>query len=349
MMHSKKTIAIPPGATIREQLDNRYMKQKEFAIRMDLSEKHISRLINGRVELTKSVAIRLESVLGLPASFWNNLELKYREKLARVIEEKNLEDDSELAKLFPYAKISKLGWVPKTRRAEEKAINLRSFFEIAKLDLLETLRTPGIAYRKVGSNGEADYSLALWAQKAKIEARNYNLDLININELEICIPIIRNMTLMKPEEFCEKLIKLLSKCGVALVFLPHIGGSFLHGASFYDGKHIVMGLTVRGKNADKFWFSLFHELYHIISGHINNLEGTDDIDEQKADDFAKDLLIPREDFNEFINSDCFTKKAIIKFSDSIDIASGIVIGRLQKENFIPYNRYNELKENYKIS
>ena len=71
------------------------------------------------------------------------------------------------------------------------------------------------------------------------------------------------MTTMNPSDFCPKLIELLSNCGIALVFLPHIGGSFLHGATFYDGNKIVVGLTVRGKDADKFWFSLFHELGHI--------------------------------------------------------------------------------------
>ena len=46
MIESKKTIATPPGMTIKEQLEYRKMNQKEFAARMDLSEKHISKLIN---------------------------------------------------------------------------------------------------------------------------------------------------------------------------------------------------------------------------------------------------------------------------------------------------------------
>ena len=81
------------------------MKQNEFALRMGLSEKHISRLINGQVELTHDVALRLESVLGVPASFWNNLEIVYREKIARVIEENELEQDCELSAAFPYSKM----------------------------------------------------------------------------------------------------------------------------------------------------------------------------------------------------------------------------------------------------
>ena len=79
MVRSRTYIATPPGATIKEQLQDRGMSQKEFAVRMNLSEKHISRLINGEVQLTPDVAIRLETVLGVPASFWNNLEVIYRE------------------------------------------------------------------------------------------------------------------------------------------------------------------------------------------------------------------------------------------------------------------------------
>lgn len=349
MMYSKNAVAIPPGATIREQLENRGMKQKEFALRMGLSEKHISRLINGQVELTQDVALRLESVLGVPASFWNNLEAIYREKLARIIAENELERDAELASAFPYSKMAALGWVEATRKAEEKALNLRRFFEVAKLDLLDRLRIPGIAYRKTGTNETSDYSLAAWAQKARIEARKYKTAPINISKLEQEIPRIREMTVKNPEEFCSKLTDLFAECGIALVFLPHIGGSFLHGASFYDGNHIVMGLTVRGKYADKFWFSLFHEMCHVIRGHISELNGTCEKQEEEADAFARDILIPPEQYKAFIKANCFTRDCIIEFASKIEIAPGIVLGRLQKENYVPYNRFNDLKVRYQIT
>ena len=74
MIRSRNYIAVPPGATIKEQLDDRGMSQKEFAARMGMSEKHISHLINGDVQLTPETAYRLETVLGLSARFWNRLE-----------------------------------------------------------------------------------------------------------------------------------------------------------------------------------------------------------------------------------------------------------------------------------
>ena len=74
MVKSRSFIATPPGATIKEQLIDRGLSQKEFALRMGMSEKHISKLINGDVQLTPEVAVRLEMVLGVPAKFWNKLE-----------------------------------------------------------------------------------------------------------------------------------------------------------------------------------------------------------------------------------------------------------------------------------
>ena len=47
MARSSSYIATPPGATIKKHLIDRGMKQKEFAIRMDMPEKQISKLING--------------------------------------------------------------------------------------------------------------------------------------------------------------------------------------------------------------------------------------------------------------------------------------------------------------
>lgn len=349
MRHSKQTIAIPPGATIREQIENRGMMQKEFALRMNLSEKHISRLINGQVELTHDVALRLESVFGAPASFWNNLEMLYREKLARIALEEEMEHDIELIKVFPYAKIAALGWVEKTRNAEEKVMQLRRFFEVSKLYLIDSLRIPGIAYRKTGENMISDYSLAVWAQKARLEARKLNVAPINISKLKEEVVEIRKMTTKSPEFFCNKLVEVLRDCGVALVFLPHIGGSFLHGATFYDGKKIVMGLTVRGKYADKFWFSLFHELHHVISGHINNVEETTMEEENEADGFAKDILISPDDYSDFVINQCYSKECIVSFANRIGVSPGIVLGRLQKENYVPYDRFNDIKERYEIN
>ena len=102
MVRSRSYISTPPGATIKEQLNVKGMSQKEFAARMNISEKHISQLINGEVQLTPETAVRLEMVLDVPARFWNNLEAIYREKIIKAEAENAMEAEVELAKQFPY-------------------------------------------------------------------------------------------------------------------------------------------------------------------------------------------------------------------------------------------------------
>ena len=345
---SKSFIATPPGATIKEQLETRGMSQKDFAFRMGFSEKHVSHLINGDVQLTQETAYRLEMVLGLPARFWNNLEAIYREKLTKVEAENALEADKIIAKKIPYNEMAKYGWVTMTRNLVEKVINLRKYFEVYNLGLLKETRLSAIVCRRLRESEKADYALLAWAQKAKLEARSIDVSPINLKKLEGLLKIIRNMTMEIPEHFFAKLRKMLSECGIALVVLPHIGGSFLHGASFYDMNKIVMGLTVRGKDADRFWFSLFHELGHVLLGHINKADGIDEEDEKAADAFARNALIPDEEFNTFTDGKDFSRGAIVVFARHVEIEKDIVVGRLQKENYIGFNVFNDMKQQYEI-
>jgi HTH-type transcriptional regulator / antitoxin HigA len=346
MTKSRTFIATPPGYTIKEQLEYKNMSQKEFAYRMDMSEKHISKLINGEVILTTDMAMRLELVLGVSASFWNNLEFIYREKLAKVELENSMDSDLELVSKFPYSKMAKFNWVPKTNSKMEKVINLRKYFEVIKLQLLFEGKLQNVYYRRLAVSENKDYALLAWAQKAKLESRNKEVSPINIKGIIDSIPFYRSLTKEEPEVFCKQLEDNLSSNGVSIVFLPHIGGSFLHGATFYDGKKIVLGLTVRGKYADIFWFSFFHEIAHIVLGHINM--PYEDRMEKEADLYAENALIPYEIYNKIITNNDFSIKTINYFSNEIGVDSGIIVGRLQKDGYLKHNQMNEYKKKYSI-
>ena len=350
MIRSRTIIAIPPGETIREQLEMRKMTQKEFARRMDMSEKHISQLINGEVCLMPEVARRLEDIFGISATFWNNLEARYQERILKAQEENDMDADIEIAKKVPYAEIVKLGWVAATRNALERVKNLRRYFEVARLKVLKKLGMPRVAYRKLSKNNndDFDYVLATWVQKARLLARDIEVSPINLQKLSSYIPKIRQLTTETPEIFCPKLESMLAECGIAIVFLAHLKGSFLHGASFIDGKKIIIGLTVRGSYADKFWFSLFHELGHILNGHITKPEGLTDEDEKDADKFARDVLIPPEEYERFIADNDFSLDTVKNFADKIGIDAGIIVGRLQKDAKINFNQLNDLKQSYQL-
>lgn len=348
MLKSKNYIAVPPGMSIKEQLEDRGMSQKEFAARMDMSEKHISHLLNGEVQLTPETALKLEMVLGVPASFWNNLEGIYREKLVKIEAERELSEDEEIAKRFPYAEMAKLSWVPATSKISEKVMNLRKYFEVVRLSLLGKEQVMRVACRRLAITDKGDAALMAWVEKAKLMARSVETSPINIKKLNDSVPEIRKMSVLSTKTFVPRLRSLLSECGVALVFVPHLSGSYLHGASFQDGSKVVLALTARGKDADRFWFSLFHELGHIVLGHLSKVGGTSEEDEVAADRWAGDTLIDPSAYRDFVLEGKFSELTVTRFAKQQGIDPGIVVGRLQKDRFVKFGVLDSLKRKYEI-
>ena len=348
MIRSKTLIATPPGETIREQLEMWGMTQKEFSVRMDLSEKHISRLINGKVRLTDDVALRLETVLGVEASFWSNLENIYREKIARIEEENSIDEDTEFSKRLPVKAMLKNGWINDAKSKSAKVHILRQFYCVTRLHALETPGLYRIACRKLSDGEKSKYILLTFVQKARQEALAIETNKISIPSLAEKLNIIREMTRRDLHEFKDDLRTILAECGIALVILQNLAGSYLHGATFLDGKKIVVLLTSRCKFADVFWFSFFHELGHIINGDIFNQDGTTEQDEIQADYFSRETLIPDKRYREFLQLHDIRKDSIVNFANSIGIHPGIVVGRLQKDKIIQFNTLNFLKQKYSL-
>lgn len=83
--------AVPPGATLLETIEALSMTQAELAQRMGRPLKTINEIVKGKAAITADTALQLEKVVGIPASFWNNAERNYREILARLENERQLQ------------------------------------------------------------------------------------------------------------------------------------------------------------------------------------------------------------------------------------------------------------------
>ncbi len=68
-----------PGEVLEEYLESYGMTQTELAARTGLTKKTINGIIKGKSPITSETALKLESSLGRPAHFWNNLERQFQE------------------------------------------------------------------------------------------------------------------------------------------------------------------------------------------------------------------------------------------------------------------------------
>ena len=103
--------------------------------------------------------------------------------------------------------------------------------------------------------------------------------------------------------------------------------------------------------ADSFWFTLFHEIGHIMNGDYGiSFEKESGEQEDAADQYAENALIPLECYREFVGRNCFDLQAIRDFAEQIDRDPGIVLGRLQNDGFVPFDDWTlkPLRHKYKV-
>ena len=293
IVYSKNTVAIPPGETLRELIEDRNITQKEFAVRLDMSEKHFSHLLNGKVELTPEVALKLENIFGVAgsASFWLNLEAGYREDIARVLTELQDETDIEFLKSFPYNKLVKAGFVPPTTNKKVKIQALRHFFEVAKLPIIDKLHNLGITYQKTNTNKETNYLLAAWGQQAKIATRNIKTEPINLRALKNNIHSLTTMldTQQTPEDYLPELTSFLATYGIAFIILPPFNKQAIYPLTFKEGKKIILAFALNQQHQDDFWTSLFSELYLIFENIFPSKKEPTPLEKQHATSFATQI------------------------------------------------------------
>lgn len=83
--------AIHPGEILREELQERGIKQNEFAQLIGVQPTHLNEFIKGKRNLNEDLAMKLERYLGIPYKSWMNLHNGYVYD-CKAIEERKIEE-----------------------------------------------------------------------------------------------------------------------------------------------------------------------------------------------------------------------------------------------------------------
>lgn len=362
----EELIAFHPGYYIKDYIDDQGITQEELAKRLQVTPKYVSDLVNGRINLTDEMVLRLSVVFGTSTAMWLHLNQRYIEKKLEIEKRIQLDEECELVRQMDYKFWVDLGVVKATRIATEKVMELQRYFKVSSLRVLQQ-RDFLVQYRTCISE-VTDVNVMnanAWVQTAINIGSGMDVEVYDKKKLSKALPEIRSMTVQDPGKFYPQLKELLANCGVALVLLPNLKNCGVNGAVKWLGKDkVVLALNDRRKYADTFWFALFHELGHVLQQRIKvllvseknkvDLETDELIQklEMEADLFSQDILIPRAKYSEFLRENpCgFTADAIEAFAGKINILPGIVVGRLQQDKHLTYQTtLNRLKIKYVIS
>ena len=355
----KQIVAFHPGYYIAEIIEDMGISQAEFATRMGTTTKTLSYLLNGQANISNDLAKKLSVMMGTSVDIWLNLQSTYDQKLIEIQQAKDFDAQEDIVKKIDYSYFVNVVGLPFARTVGEKVANLCKYFKISDLrimlepDFLVNYRT-GIS----NVNEKNVINSRAWIQTAINLSQKIHTESYNPEKLKAYLPELRNMTVQNPEIFLPRMREIFAECGVAFVLLPHLKNSGVNGAvKWVNDERVVLAMNNRGLDADKFWFSLFHEIRHVFQRKIktvfisyNEKEMMDANNrlEEDANDFATNYLISPAALRKFAPSKYTSDEEIVAFAKSIGIHPGIVAGRLQHEKIIPPNRCSKLKGKYVI-
>ena len=346
----------PPGETIADLLEERDWTQVELSERLGYTKKHVSQLINGKAAITEDTALKLTKVLGGTEKFWLNREADYRAQLAQIEEKKLLESWVYWLDELPVKDLMKQGVIT-TRRliAKHKPAVVKemlSFFGVASPDDWEKCYSEmKLSYRRTREAQSDIGAISTWLRLGEIEAENKECAKYNKTKFRQAIHKIRELTTLPSDEFLLQIDRLCRESGVVFVLVPSIPRAHVSGVARWLNPHKAMiQLSLYGKSNDKFWFTFFHEVAHILLHGKKEIfldewdSGKKLVSEQEneANQWSRDFLIPTSHQPEL--AQLRSKVAVTSFAESLGIHPGIVVGRLQHDELIEPSWMNQLKE-----
>jgi HTH-type transcriptional regulator / antitoxin HigA len=345
----------PPGDTIVDILDEMGLSAEELSRKMGISSKKGQKLLDGDLPIGLPLASKLEIVLKVSSVFWLKRDSQYQ-AYKRELEEK----EQRWLELLPISDMVKFGWIPKRSPRPQRVKDCLRFFS---QDSIESWfqsfdsNSISVAYRTSNTLAAEPAAVYTWLNFAKVISERTKCLPFDKEELRDIISEIRALTNEpNPQVFIPKLKAMLAEAGVVFVIAKSPAGCRASGATcFFEKNKATLVMSFRYLTDDHFWFTLFHEIGHLLL-HSDNQQthveergttGLSSKEEVEANNFAINILIPKpfqDEMKGFYKKDW---KKIVRFSRKVGVSRGIVLGQLQYMGNIDYSYLNRLKVRYK--
>ena len=339
-----------PCFELRAKMDCAGMSQKELAVRTGSTEKHISTVLSGDRDISVAFARKLGYVFDESTEYWLTLQAKYNSYQLQIQEENEITQE-ELDVLKPLREISDYFIERKFLHNHcgdaTRVIRLRSLLGVS--DLLAIPRiTYNAAYRaQISTNVKVDpYVLFAWQRLCEKETEEILPKTeLNIRLLKNKLGEIKTQMFGTINEGISSLRELFAQCGIAFQVVKNFRGAPVQGfIKRMDNGKVILCLTIRGAREDTFWFTLFHEVGHLLNGDVStrfvDFDSVSGKSEDAANRFASDFLIHPDHYRTFLRDhDTIAWQDIEKFAVQEEVLPSIVLGRLQKDGILDWSDF----------
>jgi len=335
-------LVTPPGHILKDELDARGWSQKDFAEIIGRPEQAISEIVTGRKEITPQTAIEFSKAFGTSAEFWVNLESNYQIwKAQKTIKSKQIDRRARLYSLGPINELKKLGWIKNTNNLDTLESEVVSFLGLKSVDDKPVY---SMVARHSKTRNPEQVAIFNWIKRVEKLISGQQTGSFNKTKFRKHLPEL--LKFAGNERDILNVPGFLINHGVHFALVPHLQRTYLDGAFFWNGKSPVIALTLRYGSFDSFWFTLMHEIGHLIFGHkgpwfdtiYNRTEDADTL-ELEADNFARDQLVDPDEYSKFIaaSKSKFPRSEITGLAEKLQRHKSIVLGRLKFDGAVDWN------------
>lgn len=341
-----------PGDSLRALLQRRGITAGQLAERLD-GTATVRGILDGSLPIDADRADRLAATVGGTREFWLKRQASYDQALDRAVGTAASNESAEWLEHVPAPGPKRRG------RLDETAIRLElrrrlSFFGVPTMRSWEARYgrlCTDTRFRTSGSFSSSDAAVLLWLRRGELEADLVTTRHWSAGNLRDRLAEIRKLSrLSQPTRFLPKLKELCAEAGVAIVVVKTPAGCHASGASrLVTTDKAMMLLSFRHRADDQFWFTVFHEIGHLVlHGAKTFVDGDatpDDECEQEANVFASRLIVPENRQSEFesLRPD---RDSVLRYSVSVGVAPGLTVGQMQHRRMIAPNRLNGLKRRW---
>jgi HTH-type transcriptional regulator/antitoxin HigA len=289
------------------------------------------------------------------AQYWLNLDNSYRLWLQGNEEKKGnpVEVRASIYARMPIRDMMHKGWLAKTRQIEELKMQVLDFWNIQTLDFsfLDQTVLPKFKKSDAFNQFNASYA-ATWYEMAKKVSREFSCGTYNKAKLQQLYKKLSGFTYQT--DGIGNFLHELNRCGVKFFVLPHLEKTYLDGASFIKDDNPVIVYTARYKRIDNFWFTMAHEIAHVLR-HLddetpfildNLIEKSDDKIEKEANSMASIALKHPKILNKLEPKFGYlTKGNIVDCAEQLNVHPSIIIGALAFNDTISFRNLRLFNEN----
>lgn len=341
-----------PGDSLRALMLRRGLAVEEVAKWLNGGMPALRGLLAGTDAIDDAQAAALAEHVGGTESFWLKRQANYEAALHRAVD-RAAEHEADDWLLLPVPGEKPRGRLSPERRRAEVQRRL-TFFNVGTLKAWDARYgriCSNTLFRKSAVFRSNDAAILMWLRMGELGADLVDTRSWDAENLKDRLEDIRKLSKVKdPERFLPKLRDLCAEAGVAVVAKRAPPGCPASGASrmVAPDKAMIL-LSFRGLSDDKFWFTVFHEIGHLLlhgaSTFVDaDLDGTDEY-EREANDFASDIIVPMEDKEEFRQLRLI-RDEILRFSVRVGVAPGLIVGQMQHQGRLNQDKLNYLKRHW---